>query len=136
MIRRSPRGFSTSSCSGPPSGGLRKAGWAPFWKRQLMNMAEGSVFVTQLRQEWKRLFDPPPFDVLVVAGARDQFVPPASSLGPFDKKVQRVVPGDHVSIVKPANANAPSLGLLVAALGAGGPPVQDAVSKLRLAAEN
>jgi hypothetical protein len=116
---------------------LRKAGWAPFWKRQLLNMAEGSVFITQLRQEWKRVFDPaPPFDMLVVAGASDQFVPPASSLGPFDKKVQRVVPGDHVSIVKPANADAPSLGLLVATLGAGAPPAQDAVSKLRLAAES
>jgi pimeloyl-ACP methyl ester carboxylesterase/tetratricopeptide (TPR) repeat protein len=122
---------------GTPSGGLRKAAWAPFWKRQLLNMAEGSVFITQLRQDWKRLFGPAsPFDLLVVAGASDQFVPPASSLGPFDKKVQRVVPGDHVSIVKPANADAPSLGLLVATLGAGGPPAQDAVSKLRLAAES
>ncbi|HVQ14442.1 MAG TPA: alpha/beta hydrolase, partial [Vicinamibacterales bacterium] len=122
---------------GTPSGGLRKAGWAPFWKRQLLNMAEGSVFITQLREDWKRLYAAAsPFDLLVVAGASDQFVPPLSSLGPFDKKVQRVVPGDHVSIVKPANADAPSLGLLVATLGGGKPPAPDAVAKLRLAAES
>jgi tetratricopeptide (TPR) repeat protein len=122
---------------GTPSGGLRKAGWAPFWKRQLQNMAESSSFITELRQDWKRLYDAAsPFDLLVVAGASDQFVPPNSSLGPFNKKVQRVVPGDHVSIVKPANADAPSLSLLVATLGAGRPPAQDAVSRLRLAAES
>ena len=122
---------------GTPSGGLRKAGWMVFWKRQLMNMAEGSVFITQLRQDWARLYAASsPFDLLVVAGASDQFVPPTSSLGPFDKKVQRVLPGDHVSIVKPANADAPSLGLLVATLGAGKPPAPDAASRLRLAAES
>lgn len=122
---------------GTPSGGLRKAAWAPFWKRQLKNMAEGSAFITQLRQDWARLYAAAsPFDLLVVAGASDQFVPPISSLDPFDKKMQRVVPGDHVSIVKPANADAPSLALLVATLGGGQPPAPDAVAKLRLAAES
>lgn len=34
---------------GTPSGGLRKAGWITFWKRQLKNMAEGSSFIMELR---------------------------------------------------------------------------------------
>jgi pimeloyl-ACP methyl ester carboxylesterase len=121
---------------GTPSGGLRKAGWVPFWKRQLKNMAEGSAFISDLRQAWKQRYGVTmPFDFLVVAGASDQFVPPASSLTPFDTRWQRVVPGDHMSIVKPANADAPSLSLLVATLGAGKAPAPDLVAALRLAAE-
>jgi tetratricopeptide (TPR) repeat protein len=49
--------------------------------------------------------------------------------------VQRVVPGDHVSIVKPSNADAPSLSLVVATLAAGAPPAPDPTAQLRLAAE-
>jgi pimeloyl-ACP methyl ester carboxylesterase len=121
---------------GTPSGGLRKAGWIPFWKRQLNNMAEGSEFITDLRQAWKQRYSAgSPFDFLVVAGASDQFVPPGSSLTPFDARFQRVVPGDHVSIVKPANADAPSLGLVIATLGAGKAPARDPIAELRLAAE-
>lgn len=120
---------------GTPSNGLRKAGWAPFWKRQLQNMAQGSSFIADLRRDWTRLYASPPFNFLAVAGASDQFVPPDSSLGPFDTRVQRVVPGDHVSIVKPSNADAPSLTLLVATLQAGASPAPDPVAQLRLAAE-
>jgi len=121
---------------GTPSAGLRKARWMPFWKRQLKNMAQGSRFITGLREEWARLYGgSSPFNLLVVAGASDQFVPPESSLGPFDRSVQRVVVGDHVSIVKPANADSPSLNLVVATLGAGIAPPPDAGAKLRLAAE-
>ena len=121
---------------GTPSGGLRKAGWITFWKRQLKNMAEGSSFITSLRADWKRLYAVnPPFNVLVVAGASDQFVPPVSSLEPFDVRLQRVVVGDHLSIVKPADAKAPSVALVVATLEAGITPAPDPVSQLRLASE-
>lgn len=120
---------------GTPSSGLRKAGWAPFWKRQLQNMAQGSSFIADLRRDWTRLYASPPFNFLAVAGASDQFVPPDSSLGPFDSRVQRVVPGDHVSIVKPSNADAPSVTLVVATLQAGAAPPPDPVAQLRLAAE-
>jgi tetratricopeptide (TPR) repeat protein len=98
-------------------------------------MAQGSSFIVDLRRDWTRLYSPPPFNFLTVAGASDQFVPPDSSLGPFDTRVQRVVPGDHVSIVKPSNADAPSLALLVATLQAGAAPAPDPVAQLRLAAE-
>jgi pimeloyl-ACP methyl ester carboxylesterase len=122
---------------GTPSAGLRKARWMPFWKRQLKNMAEGSSFITELRADWTRLYGVnPPFNLLIVAGASDQFVPPASSLEPFDARVQRVVMGDHLSIVKPADANAPSVYLVVATLGAGTTPAPDPVAQLRLASES
>src|SRR5947207_1647579 len=69
---------------GTPSAGLCKAAWAPFWKRQLNNMAEGSGFIRDLRQRWNDLYGAHcSFNLLVVAGASDQFVPPASSLEPF-----------------------------------------------------
>ncbi|PYY12864.1 MAG: hypothetical protein DMG60_23075, partial [Acidobacteria bacterium] len=121
---------------GTPSAGLRKAAWMPFWKRQLKNMAEGSSFITELRSEWKNLYGAKrPFNLLVVAGASDQFVPPASSLDPFDTRLQRVVVGDHLNIVKPANADAPSVSLLVSTLAQGAAPDPDSISELRLASE-
>lgn len=121
---------------GTPSAGLRKASFAIFWKRQLQNMAEGSTFITELRAGWSKLYGlDPPFNLLVVAGASDQFVPPTSSLGPFDPHYQRVVMGDHLSIVKPADSNAPSLNLVVDTLGKGATPASDSVSQLLLASE-
>jgi pimeloyl-ACP methyl ester carboxylesterase len=121
---------------GTPSGGLRKAGWLQFWKRQLNNMAEGSRFITDLRRDWTTRFGKkPPFDLVVVAGANDQFVPPNSSLEPFSPACQRVVAGDHLSIVKPAGADAPSLALVVATLKTGTAPQPDAVDRLALASE-
>src|SRR6516225_7360485 len=81
---------------GTPSGGLRKTKWLSFWKRQLKNMARGSSFINTLRADWERLYGAkPPFEVLVVAGASDQFVPPGSSRDPFDRRGHRVVVGDH-----------------------------------------
>lgn len=69
---------------GTPSGGLRKAGFFAFLKPQLRNMAADGEFVTKLRHEWQDKFDDaPPFRLLAVAGDRDQFVPPESSLNPF-----------------------------------------------------
>ncbi len=121
---------------GTPSAGLRKAGWARFWKRQLRNMAAGSAFISGLRRGWTQAYGSArPFAFLTVAGASDQFVPPASSLEPFDKPMQQVVAGDHLSMVKPATADAPSISLLVATLGMPGSPVRDAAAELRLAVE-
>ena len=121
---------------GTPSAGLRKAHWLAFWKRQLNNMAEGSEFILGLRRDWSARYRPaPPFQFLVVAGASDQFVPPSSSLEPFDKSIRRVVVGDHLSIVKPATADSPSLVLVAATLEAGSAPPRSAASELRLAAE-
>lgn len=118
-----------------PSAGLQKAGWLPFWKRQVTNMASGSPFITDLRKKWTELFASPPFQLLVVAGDRDQFVPASSSLGPFDKRVQRVVSGDHSTIVKPEGAEAPSVILVAATLKGGQVPAPTPAEQLKVAAE-
>ena len=102
---------------GTPSAGLRKASWTRFWKRQLRNMSKDSEFITSLRREWAARFEPEPaFDFKVVAGDSDNFVPPESSLGPFPRHSQFVVPGDHLSIVRAADAHSPSVRLLASAL--------------------
>jgi len=89
---------------GTPSNGLKKSSWpASLLKRQLGDMAWGSSFITALRADWEAKFgDRPPFSFLAVAGERDQFVPPDSSLAPFPTKQQAVVPGNHVSMLSPA----------------------------------
>jgi pimeloyl-ACP methyl ester carboxylesterase len=122
---------------GTPSAGLPKASWIRFWKRQLKNMAAGSGFISGLRADWDRLYGAgSPFSVITVAGASDQFVPPESSLEPFDRRAQRVVVGDHVSIVKPANFAAPSLQLVLETLRTGVAPALTAREKVQLAAES
>ena len=120
---------------GTPSAGLRKASWLAFWKRQLRNMAKGSEFITKLRRDWAVRFEPEPgFDIRVVAGDQDQFVPPNSTLGPFPRQFHDVIPGDHLSMVRAADTNAPSVRLLMSALS--DTPVADEITApLTLAAE-
>lgn len=102
---------------GTPSKGLIKAGFLALLKPQLRNMAADGEFVSTLRREWTARFDDaPPFRLLAVAGDRDQFVPPESSLHPFAPRFRRVVAGDHLSMIKATHAEAESLALLVAAL--------------------
>ena len=120
---------------GTPSAGLRKASWVVFWKRQLRNMAQGSDFITSLRRDWAARFEPEPgFDLRVVAGEQDQFVPPKSSLGPFARKFHRVVPGDHLSMVRVVDTDSPSVRLLSSVLS-DVPMVDEATAPLLLAAE-
>ena len=120
---------------GTPSAGLRKASWAFFWKRQLRNMAKGSEFITELRRDWAAQFEPEPgFDLLVVAGESDQFVPSESSLAPFPRHVHHVVPGDHLSMVRVADSDSSSVRLLMSALS-DVPVAQETTAPLALAAE-
>ena len=120
---------------GTPSAGLRKASWIAFWKRQLRNMAAGSEFITGLRRDWDARFRTETgFDLSVVAGESDQFVPPDSSLAPFPRQVQHVVPGDHFSMVRAADANSPSVRLLKSTLS-DAPVAQELSAQLALAAE-
>jgi len=121
---------------GTPSNGLHKASIFSSWKRQLKNMAFGGEFITGLRSEWTRRFGAArPFDLLVVAGTSDQFVPPTSSLDPFDISMRRAVPGDHISIVKPDSGDAPSVALVVDTLRTGSVPAPDKAAEVRLASE-
>ena len=120
---------------GTPSAGLRKASWLRFWKRQLRNMADGSEFIKALRRDWATLFEPEPgFDLLVVAGEQDQFVPPKSSLAPFPHQFQHVVPGDHLSMVRAADSDSPSVRLLASALSSAR-VADETTAPLALAAE-
>ena len=120
---------------GTPSAGLRKASWLRFWKRQLKNMAKGSEFITDLRRDWSERFDREAgFDLMVVAGEQDQFVPPSSSLGPFSNQFHYVVPGDHRSMVRTADTESPSLRLLRSSLS-DAPVAATSRAQLALAAE-
>ena len=120
---------------GTPSAGLRKASWLALWKRQLRNMASGSEFITTLRQDWAARFEPDSgFELRTVAGEQDQFVPPQSSLGPFPRQFHHVVPGNHLSMVRAADTDSPSVRLLMAALS-DAPVPEETISPLALAAE-
>ena len=98
---------------GTPSGGLEKAKPPISWlKQQADNMAKGGPFVTSLRSDWNGLHwdSNPPFKFLTVAGEMDQFVDPGSSLDPFPKDVQRVIPGNHISMLKADSPGGPCCG--------------------------
>lgn len=87
---------------GTPSKGLLKATYLGPLKQQLRDMAEDSKFIRKLRKDWDGQFDVSrPFELNVVAGDRDEFVNGNSSLGPFSDDVQMVVPGDHLSMIRP-----------------------------------
>ena len=68
---------------GTPSDGLRTARWGGFLKQQIEDMAEGGAFITDLRRRWNERFGAHrPFDLWVVAGDRDRFVPAELLTGP------------------------------------------------------
>lgn len=106
---------------GTPSNGLVKASLASFWKRQVENMRAGGPFITNLRSEWKRLGldQASALKFLAVAGELDQFVPPESSIEPFPPEVRRVIPGDHVSMIRADRADHPSVALIAETLTEG-----------------
>ena len=81
-------------------------------------MAEGGKFITDLRQRWSGKFTnrPSPFKFCAVAGDQDEFVPRRSSLGPFQEAIPHqcfVIPGDHLSLVKPEAAEHLALQLVL-----------------------
>jgi hypothetical protein len=88
---------------GTPSAGLRTASifsrlLGPLVGVQVHNMGEGTDFIRELRSSWSQSFgDHPRFRLYAIAGDRDQFVPPVSSLMPFAREYHRVVTGDHLT---------------------------------------
>ncbi|HEV7922438.1 MAG TPA: alpha/beta fold hydrolase [Thermoanaerobaculia bacterium] len=94
---------------GTPSAGLGKGDWGAFLKNQISDMAAQGEFVKKLRAAWKTLVDDKraderrlaAFRLTLVAGLRDRFVPPETSVGPFPLDAKEFVPGDHVEMVKP-----------------------------------
>jgi pimeloyl-ACP methyl ester carboxylesterase len=104
---------------GTPTGGLAKASLVLKLKRQFQDMSPDSDFIGNLKKDWSAQFGGQlPFDLWVVAGDRDEFVPPESSLGPFPTSVQAVVPGNHLEIVKPLQSTHQSVRIVVDSLSA------------------
>jgi pimeloyl-ACP methyl ester carboxylesterase len=103
---------------GTPSGGLTKARFASFWKRQIQNMEADGPFIRALRERWTslRLDSAPPFAFVAVAGETDQFVPPESSLGPFPQSKGDVIPGNHLTMLDAESAEAPCVQLIIQTL--------------------
>jgi hypothetical protein len=98
-------------------------------------MGQDGTFITKLRTDWNKTFPSTyQFEMRVIAGNRDEFVPSSSSLGPFPDSVQSVVLGNHLEIVKPAWAEDKSVVLVVDAL-AGDHPARGVVDGARLAVE-
>jgi pimeloyl-ACP methyl ester carboxylesterase len=97
---------------GTPSNGLGKASTFKFWNRQVRDLGEDSEFIRDLKQGRASIFSDPPFGFATVAGDVDDFVPRTSSLDPFDKRFHKVVPGNHLEMVKPTDSS--HLALLVA----------------------
>ncbi|MCZ6662110.1 MAG: alpha/beta fold hydrolase [Actinobacteria bacterium] len=100
---------------GTPSAGLKKAVWFRKLKQQAQDMYKDSEFIRELRDDWaEKLATRPPrrFSFWAVAGDRDQFVPPVSSIEPFPVSERQVVPGNHVEMVKPNGTDSLSYQLL------------------------
>jgi len=97
-------------------------GYAAFGlKQQIRNMSASGEFIRDLRRDWTNLNldTKPPFHFLAIAGELDQFVPPESSLGPFPEPVRRVIPGDHLSMLRADSRDAPCVRILIDTLTAG-----------------
>ncbi len=100
-----------------PSNGVEKA--RPFHrlKKQIRDMVPDSRFIVTLRERWSKKFgDRPPFQLRVVAGNKDEFVPASSSISPFLEEFVDVVSGDHLGIIRPQTADDPNVQVLVGAL--------------------
>jgi pimeloyl-ACP methyl ester carboxylesterase len=109
---------------GTPSGGLKKARFASFWKRQIQNMEADGTFINALREKWTalKLDSAPPFAFVAVAGETDQFVPPESSLGPFPQSQGEVIPGNHLTMLDAESADAPCVQKILQMLCKGAAP--------------
>ncbi len=91
---------------GTPSAGLRKAFWFRFWNNQLSDLSYKSDFIKKLRADWDSAFQSGiHFSFKSIAGSKDEFVPVESSLTPFADKYQGVIEGNHITMIKPIDAN-------------------------------
>src|SRR5690348_4905691 len=121
LDRQAAKAVTFVALFGTPSGGLYKAIAGLPLKRQARDMFPFSPFMLALRWRWRRHFGRMrPFELRVIAGETDEFVPPRSSLSPFSIDVQRVVPGNHLGIVKPSTRQERSVQLVVELLAGTG----------------
>jgi tetratricopeptide (TPR) repeat protein len=96
---------------GTPSAGLPAGLFGSPLKNQIADMNAYGVFIQKLRAAWSLEVDgkrsdpkrPAKFRLTPIAGERDKFVPLPTSIGPFKLDENFIVPGDHVSMVKPVS---------------------------------
>ena len=85
---------------GTPSNGMPTAALKKLWNNKLKELGEDKPFIKKLRSEWKKTFAKGyPFDLKVIAGTQDEFIPSSSSLGPFSKEHCFTVDGKHLGLV-------------------------------------
>jgi len=117
---------------GTPSGGLIKAGLVRRFKTQFRDMAPNSDFLKNLRKRWAAEFaGGTPFQLFVMAGESDQFVPEDRAfVDDFPESVRNRVPRNHVQMVKPKRADDLSVEVVTKGLvgGAGANEVWNAAS--------
>ncbi|WP_338720751.1 tetratricopeptide repeat-containing protein [Devosia sp. XK-2] len=102
---------------GVPSRGLEPAAMAPWLKQQIGDMVFDGEFVRKLRRDWRRTFGTrQSFELLAIAGDVDDFVGANSSLEPFPESSQRVVVGNHSTLIRPENSDHPSVQILASTL--------------------
>jgi pimeloyl-ACP methyl ester carboxylesterase len=106
---------------GTPSNGLIKARFGTLLKPQLKQMTHNSDFIKDLRARWTQRFSPKqmPFRFVAVAGYNDEFVPRTRSLTSFPPSQTAMIPGNHLSIVKPQSPDDPSIAVVSDLLAAG-----------------
>jgi pimeloyl-ACP methyl ester carboxylesterase len=120
---------------GTPSAGLAKALLLGGLKRQIRDMRVGGGFVTTLRRDWSDRFgELPPFAFYAVGGDRDEFVPAASSISPFHSRLQEVIEGDHLGMIRPGSEAHGAVRLIIDSLS-GKRHVRPRVDGARLAIE-
>jgi len=103
---------------GVPTLGLVKARIFSFLKLQVRDMRRDGPFVSGLRRKWTEAYpnNSEPFQLYVVAGERDEFVPESSSLEGFAEAQRHCVPGGHISMVKPESKSDECVQLVVRAI--------------------
>lgn len=104
---------------GTPHWGLKKASLTRLFKKQIRDMAPEMPFMKRLVFDRKNVLLETrgrPLIFLSVAGARDEFVPLRSSHGALPEECLRIIPGNHLSIVKPDQYDSPTVATIVNAI--------------------
>ena len=98
---------------GTPTGGVPAARLFGMLSPQYRDLATGSSFLNALQHELASAWEEPPFALRVVAAIDDVTVTRDSVFHQFPESVQRVVPGDHVSMIQPQRPDADVVGVVV-----------------------
>ncbi len=91
-----------------PSGGLSPDELNAEWNKGFGEMSGAGSFITALRSDWKAQFGQAlPFAVRVAGAVDDPFVSIESCFTGFPQELCFALDGNHFSLVKPANTQAP-----------------------------